>query len=205
MDPVSVCNIALGAMGQDRINSTQFEDPDDTSSNLCATYFDACVRAALEDVAPLFATGFIDLGARQDSPYKLLLSNPNADTALLSQFVFDFSRIVRPLRCDDGSGDFLIKWEQNGGFILSEETDKLFCKAVLVSPDPNKWNPSFVFAAAYRLASEIAGPITQSAAIEKDMNDRYEKAARRAANLDGLRSNETLQLKRVTSTLANRR
>lgn len=205
MDPVTVCNIALGALGQDRIDSTQFEDPDDTSSQMCATFFDICVRAALEDVAPLFATGFIDLGARQDSDYAKLSTNKNADVALLAKFTLDLSKVVRPLACDDGSGEFLIKWEQNGAFILSEDTDKLLCRAVLVSPDPNLWNPSFVFAAAYRLASEIAGPITHSAAIEKDMNDRYMKARATAANLDAFRSNQTPQMQRRTDTLANRR
>lgn len=199
MDPVAICNMALGAFGANRIESVDTDTAESQEEELCASFYAPTVTQLLEDAAPLFATTLVDLGARQDSPLAVLGSG------LVAAFVFDSSNFVRPLSCDDGGGTFTIKWERNGSFLVCEDTDKLFCRAVQLITDPNKWTPSFQWAVAYQLASVISGPITHSASIEKEMSERAMYWYKKACNLDGMAGTTNTQYRANSTSLANRR
>jgi hypothetical protein len=201
MDPVTICNMALMAFGAQRITTIDEDQADSDESALCSVYFDPSVRACLEERAWLFATGFINLGARQDSPYK----DSGGEHPLVAQFAYDPGVIVKPLVCDDGSGDFSILWERNGQYILSEDTDTLLLKCVQYIKDPTKWTPNFAFTVAYHLASVICGPITHSAAIEERMYKKYEVQLKKAAALDGLQGATIQQVTMKTELSARRR
>lgn len=203
MDPVTVCNIGLLAFGQEPIESTQFADPDNNSSQLCAAYFDPCARAVFEQIKPRFATGFIDLGARQDSKYGLL-SSPVSLQPLVAAFVLP-DTVINVLACDDGSGEFTILWEQEEQFVNCEDTDKLLARVVTYEPDTNKWTPNFRFAVAYHLASLICHPITHSTEETQRMEKMAAMFIKTSTNLDGLRGNVTPVLKMSTHSLRNRR
>lgn len=227
MDPVTICNMALGLFGQSRIVSIAEDQLDSAEAELCFTFFEASVRAVFEEGQPLFATGFFDLGARQDSPYKNTGASlsPGSGTGvaaqvtlqsirpLVAQFAFNAGNdaqgnpivLVSALACDDGSGSFSILWERNGDFIVCEDTDKLLCKAIRLISDPNKWTPGYAWAVAAKLASVIAGPITNSAKVEDDMMKKYEGEIKKARRLDGAQGSVLQQFKKTSTSIANRR
>jgi hypothetical protein len=211
MDRVTICNMALEAFGQNPIASLDEDSIDTDEARLCFTFLDPSITAALEDAAPLFATDLIDLGARQDSAYGLLIaggtSTPDAPF-LPAKFALP-ATVLRPLRCDDGSGEFAIRWQRSKRFVICEETDKLICECVNYTDDlrdPNMWTPNFQFAVSYKLASVICGPITHSPTIKKEMLEEYERAFKKADNLDGMASttNSTFRASQGSS-LASRR
>lgn len=210
MDRVTICNMALEAFAANPITTLAEDQIESDEGRLCFTYLDPCIRAALEDAAPLFATDFIDLGARQDSAYGLLITGGLAtppSPLLVAKFVLP-GTIIRPLACDDGSGQFTIKWERSKQAIICEDTKKLLCEAVLYTDDlqdPNAWTPNFQFAVAYKLASVICGPITHSPTIKKEMLEEYERAFKKADNLDGMASTTNKAITAQSSSLRNRR
>ena len=106
MDPVAICNLALGAIGEKRITSL---DDDTASAELCSTLFPEAVRTALEQRAWLFAAGSIDLGVCEES----------GDASLPSMFELP-ATVVRGIRCDDGSGTYRLKWERRGSKVFTE-------------------------------------------------------------------------------------
>lgn len=201
MDPVTICNMALLSFGEERIESIAEGDLDSPEAELCATYYLPAVRAVLEERAWLFATGFVDLGAKQPS-----LFTQGAGSGRFMTTVFTLpGKVIRPLACDDGSGEFLIRWERMGMAILTEDTDKLIAKAVTMVEDPNSWTPNFALAASFKLASLIAGPITHSAAKVDEALKKYESALHTAANLDGMAGSTNQVFEMHTDTLKHRR
>lgn len=223
MDPVTICNMALGLFGQSRIASIEEDQLDSAEAELCFTFYDASVRSVFEEGQPLFATGFFNLGARQDSPYKNTGAGSGTGVTaqvtlqsvrpLVAQFAFSGGNdaagnpieLVSAIACDDGSGSFSILWERNGDFIVCEDTDQLFCKAIRFLADPNKWTPGYRWAVAAKLASVIAGPITNSAKVEEDMLKKYEGEIKKARRFDGAQGSVLQQFKKTSTSIANRR
>lgn len=224
MDPVTICNMALQSFGARSITSIEAEEEDSDEAELCSTFYEASLLSVLEEGQPLFATGFFDLGARQDSPYKNT-GGPNVGAGIAAQVTLQSARplvaqfpfsggndaqgnpivLVSALACDDGSGSFSILWERNGDVVVCEDTDTLLCKAIKLVTDPNKWTPGYVWAVAYRLASVIAGPITHSAAIQKDMRELYREQIKEARRMDGAQGAVIQQFKKTSTSIANRR
>lgn len=209
MDRVTICNMALAAFGHNKITSIEEANIDSAEAELCFIYLDPSVQAALEDVAPLFATDYIDLGARQDSALGLLLTGglASSDEPLIAKFNYP-TTVIRPLALYDAGGQPL-KFEKSKGFsVICEDTNKAILQAIMYTDDlkdPNSWTPNFRFAVAYYLASVIAGPITHSASIEEEMLKKYAACLKKADNLDGMASTTNQQFLAKSSSLANRR
>lgn len=201
MDPVAICNMALHSFGANKIESINEDELDSQEAELCHTFFVPTFTQLLEEATPLFATGIVDLGARQDSDYSTL----GIEHPFTAKFQFDLAKFVKPITCDDGSGAFSIQFERNENFIVCEETDKLFCKVVKLISDPAFWPPTFQWAVAYHLAAIIAGPITHSAAIVKEMQENAAHWYKKACNADGMQGTTNTQFKAGTTSLANRR
>src|SRR5216683_1955627 len=156
MDPVTVCNMALNALGSNSITSIAEADINSAESQLCVTFYTPAVRACLEDASPPFATDLVNLGAKQASPYSVLGltqgglagsasgslfadQSLDAPRLLVAKFILP-DTVLRPLACDDGSGTFTISWERAPGAIYCEDTVALYCLAVQYVDDPNAWN-----------------------------------------------------------------
>jgi hypothetical protein len=228
MDPVTICNMALGLFGGNRIASIEEDQLDTDEATLCNTFYLPSVMAALEDGAWLFATDFIDLGGAADSPYQTLPAAPPGNVPfglttggvgvnsivrpLVSQFKLP-DTVVRVIACDDGGGSFSIEWEKNGRLIRSEQASQLLAKVIMTKlsdgtdliNDLNKWPPSFAWAVAYKLASVICGPITQSGKLEEKMIQLYEGHLKRAMSLDGMQGATTQTIRMRSESIANRR
>src|SRR5574340_238997 len=147
MDPVTICNMALGALGAHKITSL---DDASIEAELCKTYYDPAVLYVLEQVAWLFATGSIDLGAAQASGEEEFPSYFNVPAYVLSI-----------LRVDDGSGTFTMEYERRGDRLYTVASDKCVVKATRNDIAINKWTPTFCWTVAYKIAETIAVPITE--------------------------------------------
>lgn len=216
-DPVSVCNMALGFFGGGRVTGIADADlaAQGDEAALCNSFFNECVLSCLEDGAWLFATQFVDMGAPSASPYQTLgvagFGSPwQAGRPLLSQFVIP-PGMVSPLQCDDGSGNFQILFERNGKWVLSESTAKLLCRGVFsvladgtdLTVDMNYCTPNFRMGVAYRLASLIVGPLTQSQAKIKEYKAEYEMIIKKARMLDGMAGTAQQRVKAQSESIAN--
>lgn len=206
MDPVTVCNMALGLFGGNRIVSIEESAIGDSAeAALCFTYFRPSYLEVLEDGAWLFASEFINLGSREDSPYLSLGQTPlPGNRPLTAQFTLP-GTVVRVIACDDGSGDFAIAWKRNGRKVLSEETDVLLAEVIKEVQNTDEWTPGFTWSVAYKLASKICGPITQSFAKTKEMRETYKEEVAHALNKDGMQGATTQRFKARSESLARRR
>lgn len=195
MDPVTICNMALGAIGQSRIHSL---DDGTVASELCSTFFEPAVRKALSEKAWLFATGsnLVSLGDPQEGD----------DPEMPVRFKVPGS-VVTIHKCDDGYGDFSVKWERRDEYVVAEPgTAKLLALCTTYIQDPKRWTPTFCWAVAYLLASNLAGPITESHALGEKMEAKYERELHKAGVIDGMQGNVTPRMRIAPRhTLASRR
>lgn len=194
MDSVTIANMALGAIGQRKINSLL---DDSFSAEQCNIFYEPAVKYTLEQKAWLFATEFIDLGAAQEAGA--------ADPVFTKKFAVP-GTVIAVRRVDDGSGLFDIKWERRGGFVFTEDTATLFAYVTQFIADPNLWTPTFGWAVAFKLAETICGPLTENEALEAKMERKFEKELAKAGTLDGLQgSSETIRVTHGGRTLSSRR
>lgn len=175
MDPVAICNMALGWLGQGKIETIDPDEVDGAAEELCSTFFESDVRSTLEETAWLFATGAKpeDLGAPQetgDPNFPVSFSLPPDVVAI--RYVFDAAG--NPL-------DF----ERRSGAVVTVDTDHAFAIVTKFTADPKEWSPAFCRAVAARLAADIAGPLTESTGLEMKMEQRYEKELSKAMVFDG--------------------
>lgn len=178
MDPVAICNMALGWLGQGKIETIDPEETDGAAEELCSTFFEPDVRSTLEETAWLFATGAkpLDLGAPQET------GDPNFPVSFALG-----TEVVAVRYVFDASGQPL-DFERRIGSVVTQDTDRAFAivtKLDDTTVDPKAWPPSFCRAVAARIAADIAGPLTESVSLELKMEQRYEKELSKAMIYDG--------------------
>lgn len=188
MNPVAICNMAIGQVGGSKISS--LEDPS-TEAELCSVYFEPSVRRALEARAWLFATG--------SEP--VTLENPTeiGDAHYPYRFALP-GDVVAVQECADSSGEE-IGWQKRGQSLVSDSDD---VRAIVTRyvEDPKEWTPTFAWAVAYLLAAVIAGPISENVGLADRMLKLYEYTIEQASPLDAIQTNEVKQLSLDSSSSA---
>jgi hypothetical protein len=180
LDPVAICNLALGWIGAKRIHS--FDD-DSAAAELCVANYEPAVRAALEARAWTFATEHRTAEAPQASGV--------AELPALFQLPMD---VVRVLACDSGSGSYTLDWRLIAEKrVLSEPVRVLHYKAVVLVVDPVRFSPGFARVVAARLAADLAGPLTESARLPDQMEVKYLRELAAAATLDGMQGKSVIR------------
>lgn len=177
MDPVRICNMALGWIGAHEI--TTFED-ESREAELCDTNFEPAARSAFVDRAWLFATGFHSLDAPQAS-----------GVAELPLKWGPFPENVVALRgVDDGSGDYAVTFERAGQYVLTESLSviSLKIKTTDYTPDVQLWDPNFCRCVAALLASDLAVPLTEGSGMQDRMEKKYLLELEKAGRLDSMQS-----------------
>jgi hypothetical protein len=189
MNPVAICNMALGFIGAKRISQLVEQDPLSVEEEYCVSFYEPDVRVALEAKAWLFATGSIDLG----------LPAPSGDAAFPVKFVLP-TTVCRPLAVDDGSGEFDLAFERRGMFVFVENTAKCILKGTLFNADPQAWTPTFCLAVAHLMASHMAGPLMDKAPLGIKHGEFYRAVLMEAGTLDA--SASTPQVPRPSANSA---
>lgn len=195
MDPVTICNMALGWIGGNRIRNLNAEEPSSVEEELMADQFDPVVRAALEEKAWLFATGSkpVDLGAPQET----------GDPRFPVRFAKD-PLIVSVRAVYDTHGDPLT-YERRDEWIVTADTDKAFAVCTMFVNDPRRWTPTFCRAVAHRLAADNAMVISESEKLALKHDKLYYVEIAKAGTLDGIQGSGVQMVRTRGASPASRR
>jgi hypothetical protein len=155
---VSICNLALGHLGADRIDALS-----EASSEARA-----CNRFYQQTLDALLAAGPPWRFARHEAVLAELTGVASGAFAHAHALPVDLLR-VRVLQPADTSGA-LAADDDAGGIAYALAADRLFCDVSPVSlsyirriDDPSKFSPLFVEALSWHLAARLAMPLTRDA------------------------------------------
>lgn len=177
MDPVAICNRALGWIGANRITTL---DDESAEASLCQDSFDLVVLEALEARAWSFATGFVTLDNAQVSE----------DGRLPSKWGPLPATVVAVRAADDGSGEFDIEFDRVGEYVHTELIlgGTLTLRVTSKITDPAKWTPTFGRCVSALLAADLSIPLTEGTALEDRMRKRFAFELAEAGMLDAMQA-----------------
>ena len=168
----AICNLALGWLGANPINSL---DDESTEAKLCKANWPVSRDACLEDRAWTFATTDVQLAP---------LGSPPS-----SRYSYGFklpTECIRVLRAG-GEPEYKdkLQWEKQLNNIVCNSA-VLFIKFISRIEDPQRYSPAFVQAVAAKLSMDMAIAITESKSIFDAMAIMYEHKLQSAAATDGM-------------------
>jgi hypothetical protein len=169
---VEICNVALGWCGAQLIASL---DDDTTEARLCKIQYPLSRDCVLEDRAWSFAIS------------RLKLSTPDL-TAPVSGYTYAFTLpgdVIRVLRVDDGTGDYLISWVVENRKVLVNTTP-IYLETIIRPESEALFSPAFCQALAARIAADLAVTLAENRQLQSDLWALYEKKIKAAAATDGL-------------------
>lgn len=188
---ISICNQALGWLGADLIIS--LDDPIKEAALCKANFFDLR-DAVLEEREWTFAVRRLELAP--------LVADPVYGYA--NQFLLptDVLRVLNlPWGDEDGgtvglnggrSADMQQQYPDwrvesiDSGTVVLANLDRINLRVIWRVVNQKIWSPMFVQCLAARLAADLAMPIVNSRALQKDMWTLYEMKLTKAATMDGM-------------------
>ena len=169
---VGICNSALIKLGASTIMSLT---EGSKNANLCNEQYeklrDDLLRAHLWN----FASARAKLAQLADSPV--------FEFDYAYQLPSDWLRTVSVHDSDAGSGAVLYKLE---GRTLLSFSNEIWIRYVRSITDPNDMDAAFREALAFRIATDLALPITQSSSALNEMKEGFRTAFLRARSVDAL-------------------
>ena len=153
VSPVDICNLALTSLGQPNI--VQIDPPDEGSkaARLCAQLYPLLKDETLRSAPWRRLKKRAELAASVVAPewgFSTQYPVPADMLRLLEVYIGDTK---------------LRTWELEGDNILcNEETGPIQIRYIKTSDDPNEWDSLMVTSLAYRLAVDLAEPLTQDPA-----------------------------------------
>lgn len=176
---VSICNVALGWLGQNPISSLTEAS---VTAQLCQANYDEARKAVLEEGVWGFAQK------------KFILQTPVAPDddmwGLNTNYFFvpnDILNVREAYSSAAMPGDPLKGWTIEGNYLVSS-WGKVFCIGTVDILDPTVMSAAFRAALSARLAADLCIPITQSQTLSADMWAMYEDKLTRAAVIDASQS-----------------
>lgn len=169
--PVGICNLAIGWLGGNLIISL---DDDTTEANLCKANYESSRDAALEYRDWTFATSRRMLNPEVSAPEfgwskKFLLPSDNIRVINVS---------------DDVNFRRRMEWEKEEDRILCDK-DIIYIRYIKRIVDVTKYSAGFIQAAAARLASDIAIPMTNNPKLMHSFWQLFEIKCEIAGSMEG--------------------
>ena len=173
---VSICNQALGWLGQSPI--TSFDDPG-AAAQLCKQNYAEIRDAVLEEGSWSFASRRISLSPSATAPifgytYKFELPKD----VLTVKTVSDNPDTV-------GLGDDDFQWDLEERYIMCN-SPIIYAKAVVQITDTSKFSPMFTQVLATRLAADFAVPLTQNEKLQTKYLQLYQVRMLDAVGADSI-------------------
>lgn len=187
---VSVCNMALGFMGQSELLISSLDESGNTA-RCCKTYYDQCRRSLLCEFPWRFArvTEALPLLEESHPGYRLAYGYPPSCLRLLR---------VASLELFSASGFdpgcvFEVVRARSGGRCVLTDADAAYAVYVYDVEDPTEFPPFFVDALAWRLAVELTTVLTGTSSLQSrgQLAQFYADAMSRAELLDAGEAMET--------------
>lgn len=169
---IGICNSALIKLGATTIMSL---DERSRNSNLCGEQYDKLRDELLRSHTWNFATARTKL-ARLTTP-------PVFGPANAFQLPTDFLRALSV--SGDPGGGFEVEYRIEGRKLISD-SPAVWLRYVRIVTDPNEMDSAFREALAWRLAVDLALPITQSASVLSEMREGLTRAVLGARSIDAL-------------------
>lgn len=150
--PVDICNLALTSLGQPTIVQIDPPDANSKAARLCAQLYPTLRDETLESHPWRRLKKRATLAADVVAP----------DWGYSTRYPIpaDLIRLIDDLYV---GGQKLMDFEFEGEFILCDSTGPLQIRYLRSSTDPNEWDTLMRNAVAYRLAVDLAEPLTQDA------------------------------------------
>lgn len=188
MDPLTICNRALGWLGTKRIAAL---DEGSKNAELCKDNYDACRDSV--NVAREWAFAVDRRELQPDA------TSPKFGFAKRYKLPGD---VLRVLLADEKLGDNRLVWAREGDSIVTDFNGLLYVRVLVRMEDLKVWLPTALDALAYRLASTLAIPVTENRALQADLYQLYLRELKEAAALDGMQGRN---IQRRTSLSLRRR
>jgi len=170
VSPVDLCNLALTSLGQPTV--VQIDPPDDNSKSarLCAQIYPIMRDEVIRFHPWRRLTKRTTLAASVVAPdwgYTTAYPLPADLITLIDVYV---------------GGVKLMDWHLEGDDILTNTTDPLQIRYIQTSTNPDDWDPLLRDAVAYRLAVDLAEPLTQDPSKKSFAIAKYEEVMKSAKN-----------------------
>lgn len=156
---VSICNIALGHLG-DEATVTSIDPPEGSQqAEYCATFYPLALDAILEDYGWNFSA--------KRRALVLLDEDPPESWGYAYAYPGDCVRVravVAPDATDDtDSAEYIVEALSDGAKVIYTNVENAVVKYTYRCTDTGKYSPTFVLALARRLSAFLAGPIIKGA------------------------------------------
>jgi hypothetical protein len=151
-----ICNLALAKLGANLI--TSLEQTNSKEATLCSLLFERVRDAVLEEFPWPFATKRNSLAQLSETPafgYDLYYQVPSDCLHILELFP---------------EGRFLIEGNKIATNVVDAQARYIFRET-----NPNRYSASFILALAFRLAAELAEPISGSTSKSQEMWQLYQR------------------------------
>jgi len=172
---VSICNQALGWLGANLI--TSFNDQT-KESNICEANYAPIRDTVLEETSWSFAIKRVELAK---------LANAQIGFGNAFQLPDDLITVIRAYKDERMSDRDVLDYVVEDGKILTDN-GAVFLKYVFKQTDTARFSPNFAQALAYRIAADLAVPLTTSAALQKQYLGLYQLRLIDASATDGQQS-----------------
>jgi len=169
---IGICNSALIKLGATTIMSL---DEQSRNANLCKEQYEKLRDELLRSHTWNFATARAKLAR--------LAASPVFGVSHAFQLPADFLRALSVVGSDTTSIE--VEYRIEGRRLISDSA-AIWMRYVRAAGDPNEMDPSFREALAWRLAVDLALPITQSSTVLGEMREGLTRAVLGARSIDAL-------------------
>lgn len=177
---VSICNLALLRIGQSRIQSL---DEASNEARYCSQAYDPVRRSVLRDHPWSFALKTASLAQLATTP---------TDYDYSYQMPSDCLKLVRTIGEEADEYDY----ELREGRMLVTDAESVDILYVFDAEDSAYFDDAFVEALSYRIAADIALPLTGNGVIQSGMMVLYDRALQRARTLDSRETGRSVEFGR---------
>lgn len=188
----SICNLALGHLGIPSI--ADIEQTESTEARLCRSFYPLSRDSLLREHEWNFAI--------KRAVLSQLVTGPTYGYDYAYQLPDDCLRVlaVNNTQPSDPSRRFAIEGET---VVTNEETAQ--AAYLFRQEDTTRFDPIFIEALSYKLASMLAGPLTQDEAMKREMERNYALTVAKAKYIDGNEGRKMLPFRTRLSTLVAQR
>lgn len=168
--PVDICNLALTSLGQPIIVQIDPPDSGSKSARLCAFLYPLMRDETLRAHPWRRLKKRTTLAAEVTAP----------DWGYTTQFPLP-ADLLRLLDVYVGDQQ-LLSWDLEGEKLLANENGPIQIRYIKTSDDPNQWDSIMINAVAYRLAVDLAEPLTQDSNKKSFAIAKFEEVMAAAKN-----------------------
>jgi len=171
--PLDMANLALGHLKHKAITSINPPDKDSKGAKAAAKWYDTIRRSALADHPWNFACKRATIAAEADAPifeWSTKFEQPD-----------DYIRLVKVGEVWWSDFDY----EDEDGYILTNEPGPLYLKYIYDQKDLTKWSPKFVLYMSLHYASAMAYEVTGNASLGEGLKKEAEKILQVGQSIDG--------------------